>query len=214
MIAALKKRLQSPLPGMAVQYEMSIRPFPIEQWQALLANLPEHTRKAAVTILLHQQKDGWYTYLMQRPIRGLIHSGEISLPGGGVEPQDENLQATALREMQEEFGIDINAVEYLGKLSPIYIPVSNSYVQPFVAYYNAENIHFQPDVHEVSEILPTPIAWLFEKERIKTTTITRANGLRLNNVPYFDMHNRVVWGATAMMLYEFLHCIDQAWLEA
>lgn len=212
MIAQLKARLQAPLPGMQVQYEMSIKPFPVQQWEEILVNLPENVRKAAVTILLFKENNQWFTYLMQRPTRGLMHSGEVSLPGGGVEAQDENMQATAAREMQEEFGINPQEVEYLGQLSPIYIPVSNSFVQPFVAYYKANTIEFSPDAHEVVEILPTPLQWLFEKDRIKTTEIVRANGMRLKDVPYFDMHNRVVWGATAMMLQEFKHCLEKEWI--
>jgi len=96
---------------------------------------------------------------------------------------------------------------FVSALSPLYIPVSNIYVQPFVAHWHQPAKGFRIDPVEVVEVLPTPVEWLLQTERRKITHIPLAkrDGTRqtLRDVPYFDLHDRIVWGATAMILNEF-----------
>lgn len=186
---------------------MSSRHFAPDVLEALYANLPDGHRKAAVVLMLFEQNHQWHTALMQRPESAHAHGGEVSLPGGRHEEEDGDLQTTALRELGEEFGVMPHDVEVLGALSPLYIPVSNIYVQPFVAHWHQPAKGFRIDPVEVVEVLPTPVEWLLQTERRKITHIPLAkrDGTRqtLRDVPYFDLHDRIVWGATAMILNEF-----------
>ncbi len=207
MIHKIRERLKEPLPGTKAQLEMSSRHFSPDILQALLDNLPEGHRKAGVVLMLFEQAGYWHTALMQRPHSAHAHSNEVSLPGGRYEETDGDLQVTALRELGEEFGVATADIEVLGALSPLYIPRSNIYVQPFVAHWLQPAKGFLPDPNEVVEILPTPISWLQEAARKKITDLpyTKKDGSQhaLRDVPYFDLHDRIVWGATAMMLNEF-----------
>jgi 8-oxo-dGTP pyrophosphatase MutT (NUDIX family) len=208
MIDLLRQRLTQPLPGSQAQFQMSSRHFEPHVLQELYQNLPPNHRPAAVTILLFYRQNVLHTALMQRPEDSHAHSNEVSLPGGRYDDTDPDILYTARREMQEEFGVKPESVEILGALTPIYIPVSNILVSPFVGFAADPNLQFSPDPKEVVEILETPLDWLFESHRRKTTTITRSNGAQLQDIPYFDLHDRIVWGATAMILSEFVACLS------
>jgi len=141
-----------------------------------------------------------HTVLMQRPVYEGAHSGQISFPGGRLEPWDTDLQQTALREMEEEIGVASGSVEVLGPLSGLYVPVSHSHIQPFVGFVHQEPI-FRPDPREVQDLLVTSISALFNDSAKDETEITVGNGIRLN-APYYAVHDRMVWGATAMIISE------------
>ena len=206
MIEQLRQRLQLPLPGTVAQFQMRNGQYEPHILLDLYKNLPPTHRKAAVTILLFQRQGQWHTALMQRPEDSHAHSNEVSLPGGRYDDTDPNILFTAQRELEEEFGVKPHQVEILGALSPLYIPISNIFVSPFVAYVPNSEIKFAPDPKEVVEILETPISWLLDPARRKITTIENKE-YKIANVPYFDLHQRVVWGATAMILNEFIACL-------
>ena len=127
------------------------------------------------------------------------HSGQIAFPGGKVEPTDTDLKATALREFFEETGSDITPT-IIGKLTPVYIPVSKCMVQPLVSYVE-QKPNFSASAYEVNELIEWEITDLLNPEIIKETTIEPTPGLKLKT-PYFDVQGKVLWGATAMMLNE------------
>jgi len=198
----VKDTLTTPLPGRTGQLKMSTR---LPQYQKEIQP-PDDVRVAAVLVHLYYDKE-WKLTLMERTNRG-PHSGQISFPGGGVEPQDESLVATALREANEEVGIVPEQVEILGKLSSLYIPVSNSLVHPFVGY-SSQVPNYKLDPEEVKTVVIASFADFFNPEKRKFKNLTVGNGFRLKDVPYFDINNHVVWGATAMMLSELLVAIQQ-----
>jgi 8-oxo-dGTP pyrophosphatase MutT (NUDIX family) len=208
MIEQLRQRLKLPLPSTKAQFEMRNGQYEPDVLLDLYKNLPPTHRKAAVMILLFQRQDQWHTALMQRPKDSHAHSNEVSLPGGRYDDTDPNILFTAQRELEEEFGVKPHQVEILGALSPLYIPISNIFVSPFVAYAPEHDIKFSPDPKEVVEILETPISWLLDPARRKITTIEKKE-YKIENVPYFDLHQRVVWGATAMILNEFIACLGR-----
>ncbi|RFC55280.1 NUDIX hydrolase [Brumimicrobium aurantiacum] len=163
-------------------------------------------KESAVALVLYESENKLNGILTERsPYKGL-HSGEICLPGGKMETFDEDLKATALRECVEETGLKYEGFDFMGELTPVFIPVSNFSIQPFVFHYKSQPL-FYPDTREVAEIFSFPIAQLLEKDVIKKTKIELSGRRFLDDIPYFDINNKVVWGATALILHEFKQLI-------
>lgn len=193
----LKTNLQKPLPGMEAQFEMAH-----VKREKVLANSyeSENYRPSAVLILLYpNEQQQTSVLLIERMTYDGHHSGQIALPGGKVEPNDIDLQATALREFFEETGSDTTP-NIIGKLTPVYIPVSKFMVQPFVSYVE-QKPNFSASAYEVNELIEWEINHLLNPSIIKETTIEPTPGFKLKT-PYFDVQGKVLWGATAMMLNE------------
>lgn len=157
--------------------------------------------RAAVMLLLTQRADDREVVFMRRAYhKHDKHSGQISFPGGRMEQTDESLLACALRETHEEIGISPNKIEVLGELSSLYVFASNHIVQPYVGYFN-EPSHIRPN-HEVAEVIFGSIQDFIDDGTTKTTLET--NGIKLRDVPYYNLKGHILWGATAMILTEFL----------
>ncbi|MGK0388413.1 MAG: 8-oxo-dGTP pyrophosphatase MutT (NUDIX family) [Maribacter sp.] len=203
-IPSLRKRLSAELPGRAAQLRMA------HMARLDTITVPENPKKASVMILLYDKNEEWHTVLMRRTSRfkNDKHKGQVSFPGGQAEPTDINKAATALRETEEEMGLPVSSMNVLGALSPLYIPVSNFLVQPYVGY-TALTPNFAPDNNEVESIIETPLSALLAKENLKKTDLIIPEGFKLNNVPYFDVGGNVVWGATSMIISEFIQILDE-----
>jgi 8-oxo-dGTP pyrophosphatase MutT (NUDIX family) len=134
-----------------------------------------------------------------------LHPGQISLPGGGLDP-GENPAAAALREAHEEIGIDPRDVRILGALSPLWVIVSNFVVRPFVGITDMRPV-FRPEPREVAEMIETPVDWVRDGSRVAWDHRVR-DGVRVE-FPYFDFGGHRVWGATAMVLSEFAALFDR-----
>ena len=117
--AWLAERLQHPLPGATIHERFSPRPNPWPDEHVI----PAEVRPAAVLILLYPHAGAWHIPFILRPIDSTVHSGQICLPGGAVEPGETSAEA-ALREYREELG-DAGDVELLGSLSPWHVRASN-----------------------------------------------------------------------------------------
>src|SRR6201988_3139820 len=129
-IDRLKIELQKPLPGTDAQFEMA------HIKREKIIHPTEGYRPSAVLILLYPDLEKKATILLiERSIYPGYHSGQIALPGGKAEPLDIDLQQTALREFFEETGSS-ETPEIIGALSPMYIPVSQFMVQPYIAFLN------------------------------------------------------------------------------
>jgi 8-oxo-dGTP pyrophosphatase MutT (NUDIX family) len=193
----LKSNLQKPLPGVEAQFEMAH-----VKREKVLANSYEsqNYRPSAVLILLFPNEQNQISVLLiERMTYNGHHSGQIAFPGGKVEPDDIDLEATALREFFEETGAD-DTPTVIGKLTPVYIPVSKFMVQPFVSYVEKKP-NFSASAYEVNELIEWEINHLLNPDIIKETTIEPTPGYKLKT-PYFDVQGKVLWGATAMMLNE------------
>jgi len=125
---------------------------------------------------------------------------QISLPGGRREG-DEPIEQTALREAQEELGVVPRAVEVLGTLTPLYIPPSDFCITPVVGWTGTRP-DWQPDAVEVAQVLEIPLRLLADPATVHRETWQR--GELTVQVPYFMVRGHRVWGATAMVLSEFL----------
>ncbi len=206
-IQQVQQRLQQPLPGLEAQTLMMAARFKVNDSNAYVKP-SEGGRKAGVMLLLFQKETTWYTALMQRPEAPYAHSRQISFPGGGLEEEDVDLAACAKRETEEEFGIPREQIQVLGALSELYIPVSRYLVQPFVGYLE-QAPSYTPDPNEVDEIIEVRLEDLLNPDLRKLTNIKTSSGLTLKDIPYFDVEGKTVWGATAMMLSEFVYMAKQ-----
>lgn len=201
-IQQLLKALSFPLPGEAAQFKMAPLARP------RIAEMPinfEGIRKAAVLVPLFKNGDHVHVLLTLRSTYEGVHSGQISFPGGKFEPHETDPIQVALRETEEEIGIASKYVEVVGLLTPIYIPVSKMYVQPVVAWLHSTD--WVPEEKEVVEIVEVPIAQLLDVQSRKTKPMDFP-GRPSMMVPYFDLNNQVVWGATAMMLSELIAVLE------
>lgn len=205
-ISKLKERLLSPLPGIEAQLKMmstGLRKNDPEMYQ----RVAKDAKKACVLLLLFQKEGAWHTVLMERPETPYAHSKQISFPGGGLEDFDADLAAGAVRETEEEFGIPREDITVIGRLSQLYIPVSGYLVYPFVGYLEQAPT-YTPDPREVAEVIEVAIEDLINPDLRKLTEIKIPSGLVLKEVPYFDLKEKIVWGATAMMLNEFSEILE------
>lgn len=206
LIPLLKERLQLPLPGKEAQYKLGTAarmPFKKQ-------SIPENTKIAGVLCLLYPQNGQWYLPLIQRVVtKRDKHSGQISFPGGKSELTDESHEATALREAQEEIGIIQEDVKILGSLTPLYIPASNFKVYPFVGVIDYIPTFIAQET-EVAEVVEVNLEKLIAPETLKYKSMQYSKSFTVKDVPYFDVSNKTVWGATAMMLNEFIEVINQS----
>ncbi len=191
------------------------RPLPPEEIRAQLApslsygrhfGPPAHdARQAAVTILLYPRDGQWHIPFTVRPETMLSHAGQISFPGGTVEP-GETTRDAALRELEEELGVAISSVEVLGELSPLYLFVSNFMVAPWVAVSRTPLV-FRPCDREVAEVLETPLThWMDAAHR---GVHQHQRGELVFGAPHFAWGDHKIWGATSIILAELVAVLDE-----
>ncbi len=196
--SSLKDEILKGLPGTEVQWQMASsdrfkKSFPMTPSVDALV--------AAVLILLYPHEQSIYTILMQRPDYNGVHGGQISFPGGKREPEDKDVIQTALREASEETGLNPDKVEVIGKLTPLYIPVSNIIVNPVIGW-TGEKPHFNHKPDEVKFLIEADLKRFLDPLIVKTKPF-EIRGEKIE-VKYFDYQENTIWGATAMIMQEFL----------
>jgi 8-oxo-dGTP pyrophosphatase MutT (NUDIX family) len=199
----LKAEIMKGLPGTEVQWRMASS-------DRMVLNFPrvpgKDVRIAAVLILLYQQNGSVHTVFMQRHNYEGVHGGQISFPGGKQEPSDGSIIHTALREANEETGVETSDMIVLGTLTPLFIPVSNMLVTPVVAWKDVIPV-FKHKPEEVVFLIDAEVKRFLDPEIIKTKPF-EIRGEFLD-VRYFDYEGHVIWGATAMILNELLSIISR-----
>jgi 8-oxo-dGTP pyrophosphatase MutT (NUDIX family) len=193
----LRERLAGTLPGIDAQLRFATG-LPRKGW--VPGVYPSDARAAAALLLLYPLRNGVALPLTVRASHLRRHAGQISLPGGAADP-GETLEGAALREAQEEIGVDPSSVRVLGLLTPVHVLVSGFTLNPIVGITDTRP-DFQPAAHEVEQLLEVPLDDLQDASRIRTGTRIR-EGVAVE-YPYFDLHGHQVWGATAMILGEFI----------
>ncbi len=194
----LRLQLLEALPGERSHQKMSPLNRPLTS--EALKNLTNY-RESAVAIVLFEADNCIECVLTQRPEYDGTHSGQVSFPGGKKEDHDTDLEETARRECREEIGVQLTTKDLIGALSPVYIPVSQFLVLPYV-YFLHSAPNYQADAHEVAEIFTFPLFDLKNEALISSMELKLPNGTIYRNVPYFQLNNKKVWGATALMLSE------------
>ena len=176
----------------------ALAPRPRSGWHAGV--IPPESRVAAALVLLYPIDHLVHLVLTRRAGTLDQHAGQVSLPGGAVDG-NETVEAAALREAREEIGLETADLRITGRLTPLYIPVSNFALHPVVAVSDRRPA-LVPATAEVAHILEIPLDELLGPDRVRQGR--RWRGDWVITVPYFELHGERVWGATAMVLGELI----------
>jgi 8-oxo-dGTP pyrophosphatase MutT (NUDIX family) len=187
--------------GFSAQHRMS----PEMSYGRHAGPAPSTAREAAVLVLLFRRQGDWYLPLTERPATLSRHGGQISLPGGSVDPGESSSDA-ALRELSEELGVE-DHVEPLGRLAECYVFASDYVVTPWVAATNFEP-QWRPHVHEVEGVLELPLQMLLDEDLFSEMTIKR--GPLAFRAPCLRLESACIWGATSVILGELTEVLQEA----
>lgn len=196
LVGKLEQRLKLPLPGGEAHEPLRAVPAGIIKPKFEHKTPP---KPGGVLILLYEE-DGVIKFpLTKRPDYLGTHGGQISLPGGKAE-QDEDIITTALREGEEEIGVLRSRIKVIGQLSEFFVIPSNFIVTPVIGYLEERPL-FKPDPKEVVRVLEGNLDLLIRPDAIQTKEILAAKIYPMI-APHFEIEGEVVWGATAMILNE------------
>jgi 8-oxo-dGTP pyrophosphatase MutT (NUDIX family) len=198
----IARRLARSLPGPAAQARFEPE---LNYGRHQIPPLPD-SRRAAVMILLYPLQGQWCVPLIVRPENMSAHAGQVSFPGGEMDV-GETVEQTALREFEEELGTGPDGFVLLGRLSPIYVHASNYRVTPCVAAATFRPA-FRPNAAEVAKVLEPPVAELLSR-RNRGIHWIRRRGISFR-APHIEVQGRRIWGATGMMLAEFMAVLNEA----
>ncbi len=187
------------LPGQSSQLKM-VPPFRQELVKRQGDNIKNAKQSAVLALLYPDAHNETRIVLILRKTYKGVHSAQIGFPGGRVEEIDTSLKDTALRETFEEIGVLQKDVMVIKRLTDVYIPPSNFFVQPFLGYTQVRP-RFIKQEDEVEDILEVKIMDLFNDNFIINKTVSTSYKVDVE-VPAFKLNGHVVWGATAMMLSE------------
>ena len=176
-------------------------PSPRLGWDPL--EFPEGARAGAALVLVYAHDTSFHIALTVRGSGLRNHTGQVSLPGGGVD-EGETIEAAAVREAEEEIGVARASIQLLGRLTPLHIPVSGFLLHPVVGYLPERPV-FQRAEWEVARIIEPTLSQLRDPATVKRERRTRvaAGEIVEIDVPFYDIEQEKVWGATAMVLAEF-----------
>jgi len=171
------------------------------QMQGYQPQLLKNTLPEAAVLLAVTKGENPEVILTRRAQHLKSHPGQVAFPGGKRDKDDPNLYATALREAEEEIGLNPTQVEPLGQLSDV-ISLHGVKVTPYVALV-PDQLEFRLCEEELDAIFTVPIEWLLEDPRSHTDVIHLTDASKLY-VPSYSFSEFTIWGLSAMMLVEFL----------
>lgn len=194
----LKERSKNELPGREAQMKMS--PIPLDPDFVLPRQQSETAHPSSVLIPLYPDDKNQLHVILTVRTESIRHAGQISFPGGRREG-DESLEETALRETHEEIGVPKDLIEIAGRITPLYLHRTDNQITPYVGFLK-EKPNLIPNPAEVKEAFTAPLNGFisnqnFVKEEWELSYATF-------EVPYWDIHEVPLWGATAMMMSELL----------
>ena len=205
----LRSRLLEPLPGPEAQRRFAPHPA-LKPWDP--AAQPPAARHAAALLLLYPGSGGPSVVLTKRHAGLPHHGGQVSLPGGALHGDETPVDA-ALREAHEEIGLNPDEARVVGALSTVWVIVSEFIVHPIIAIADARPA-FSPSPREVESLIETPLVMLRDPARLRSERRVRlpsGSAVEVDvSVPYFDVQGHQIWGATAMILGEFLVLLDSS----
>ncbi len=194
LIESFKKQL----PGVTSHLKMAPD---LRKDEILKPPVNSSTCNSSVLILLFPENETIKTVLIKRPDYNGVHSGQISFPGGKSENNESSVE-TALRETKEELGINPGSIQVIGGLTPLYIPPSNFLVKPYVGLMSEVPV-IKPDKFEVDGYFKIDLSFFLNNNSITHEIIKLSNGLNVKT-PCYNYNGNIVWGATAMIMKEFV----------
>lgn len=167
-------------------------------------------RESAILLLFADTPQGPDLLIIERSRNLRSHSGQPAFPGGGAEPDDDTLITTALREAQEETGVNPADVTVIGLLPRLFVPVSGFIVTPVVAFWDRPGPVYAADPLEVADVLRIPIA-----DFVNPANRVRWRHPRGYMGPGFEVGGLLVWGFTAQLIDDLLRLLgwDEPWDE-
>lgn len=185
------------LAGITAHKEMS---FTDRNFESPLNAVP-----SAVTIILFEQNQKILFPLIKRTAKSRHHKQQIALPGGKLD-KGESIEACAMREIEEEIGVNAQYIKIIRQLTKLYIPVSNHLVYPVIGYCTqAPTLKYNPD--EVEKIILCETEDLLNFE--KTSSRVKLTNDWFIEAPCFIYKDEIIWGATALILNEFRYLLKQ-----
>lgn len=165
----------------------------------------DHRIKAAVLIPLFREGGEWQVLFTRRSQNVQDHKGQVSFPGGAFEWIDKDLEATALRETEEEIGIPAKKIQILGRMDP-FPSISNYLITPVVGLLELP-FQIKIAVEEVDKVFSIGINWLADNRNYEERDYIRTNGSVEKVLFYKEFEGELVWGITARILTRFLELI-------
>jgi 8-oxo-dGTP pyrophosphatase MutT (NUDIX family) len=195
-INLLQEKIQSQLPG--IESHIEFYPYRFSNENTIDTS---SFRKAAVAVHLFTKENQLHLLLIERSEYDGTHSKQIAFPGGKIDPDDFSTEYAARRESFEEVAIPFDKGQLIGQLTEVNIPVSKFNVIPFV-FYHEELPELTKNEREVNEIFTISLEELLDESN-KTQTLIQINKqVRLPKVPCFIIQEKIIWGATALILNE------------
>jgi len=203
LFSRIQQAIDSGLPGEESQLKMA----PAFRPRAAASQNPP-PGKAAVLIPVYLSPEGIPSILLTlRKTYDGVHSAQVSFPGGKFDAHETDPVEVALRESQEEVGLTPSAVKIAGLLSPLYIPVSHMLVQPVVGFIEGY-IEWIPDPREVERLISVTMESLADPSLVQSKAVRISASLSMD-APFYSIGNETVWGATAMILSEWIEVWKQ-----
>lgn len=194
------------LPGEEAQFQMA----PLTRLSELksAAKTMNNAREAGVMALFYPSLDRTtrMVLILRKTYRG-VHSAQVGFPGGKLEKDDDSLKDAALRETEEEVGVPREKIKIVRELTEVYIPPSNFFVKPFVGIAS-QTPTFIPEEKEVEAIIEVELEKFLDEKSLRREIISASYAAELE-VPAFVLNDHIVWGATAMILFELREMLNK-----
>ena len=203
--ARIEALLRDTVPGRDPEFPYAAQ-FSSEQIELLRRLLPEHPARAAVLVPLVERPAGLHVLLTQRASHLKHHAGQISFPGGRIEPADAGPWEAALREAQEEIGLEPGYVTRAGYLQD-HLVISGFRVTPAVAFVRP-GFDLRLDRTEVEDVFEVPLEFVLDpRNHLPRDRSVAGHTIVTHEIPYAGRH---IWGATASMLITFARLLQGA----
>ena len=158
------------------------------------------SEKEAAVLVPFLEADGQWVLIFTKRTEDLSrHKGEISFPGGMIDPDEDSLDA-ALRETYEELGVEGAAVEVVGAIPGVHTVVSGVFIEPWVGILRDRN--FTPNQREIAEVIEIPYKALADSSAYREQRFIRRGAMYLS--PAYDIGQHIIWGATARIVQNLL----------
>jgi 8-oxo-dGTP pyrophosphatase MutT (NUDIX family) len=166
-------------------------------------------RPAAVLVPMLRKDDAWHLlFILRSVVEGDMHSGQVAFPGGRWDPGETSAEQAALREANEETGLEPGGIRLLGKLED-FITISNYRVTPVVATIPWPS-ELRPQPGEVQRIFTIPLSWLADPANREERERVAPTGQSLKVVYFTKYDQELLWGVTARITLNFLHALKLA----